>query len=150
MNCDYFTIWKVGPDGQKKQLGIVQGHGTTSQVSAYEFEDSSPAEGLNYYQISQTDFDGTTTLSEIAVVSFSRSGTITCWHHDAENILYLRRTTDDPALVTITDLAGRILSRAQINTRESEMPVEQKMKGQVVLIIVEDISGSIEVVKVHL
>ena len=105
---------------------------------------------MNYYQISQTDFDGTTTLSEIAVVSFSRSGTISCWHHDAENILYLRRTTDNPALVTITDLAGRILSRAQINNRDVEMPVEQAMRGQVVLIMVEDILGSIEVVKVHL
>ncbi len=150
MNCDYFTVWKLCADGQKKQLGVISGQGTTSQVSTYEFEDSSPSEGLNYYQISQTDFDGTTTLSEIAVVSFSRSGTISCWHHDAENILYLRRTTDNPALVTITDLAGRILSRAQINNRDVEMPVEQAMRGQVVLIRIEDISGNREVVKVHL
>ena len=149
-NCDYFKVWKLLSNGEKKELGIVKGKGTTSQISVYNLTDESPAEGINYYQISQTDYDGTTTWSEITGIHFSRSKTVYCWHDEAEDVLHVQRQGEGSAMMTVTDLSGRILLKEVMESAEQSFALKNAIRGQVVLIIVEDKGGNREVVKVHL
>ena len=60
-NNDYFTVLHATDGENFKQLGTVKGNGTTSAPHNYSLIDDSPAMGLNYYRLKQTDLDGTVT-----------------------------------------------------------------------------------------
>lgn len=69
INNSHFTVYRSTDGIIWTQLGTVNGAGNSSSVLHYTDYDNNPPSGLIYYRISQTDFDGTTTYSNIAVVN---------------------------------------------------------------------------------
>jgi hypothetical protein len=58
INNDYFTLER-SPDGfHYVEIGREQGAGTSTMEHIYTWLDESPANGDNYYKLSQVDFDG--------------------------------------------------------------------------------------------
>ena len=57
-NNDYFEILRSKNGLSYEVIGQVFGAGTTNNTMFYAFEDHSPFEGLSYYKLSQTDYDG--------------------------------------------------------------------------------------------
>ncbi|MCP3932047.1 MAG: hypothetical protein GY705_23490, partial [Bacteroidetes bacterium] len=55
------------------ELGFVEGKGTTTVLSDYNFTDHYPQKGLNYYRLKQVDFDDSFEYSDIKVVEISGS-----------------------------------------------------------------------------
>jgi len=53
-----FTIERSTDGENFIGLGSVEGQGTTSETHQYTFVDKSPLQGLNYYRLRQTDFNG--------------------------------------------------------------------------------------------
>jgi Secretion system C-terminal sorting domain len=58
-----------------KQIGFVEGHGTTTQEHSYSFTDKNLAKGNYSYKLSQIDFDGTKTDSKIVAVEINSQPT---------------------------------------------------------------------------
>jgi hypothetical protein len=71
LNNDQFTIMKLGDDREFYKLGVLQGSGTTNEISEYTFIDYNVGPGTSYYKIVQQDYDGT--LSETEVRSIAKS-----------------------------------------------------------------------------
>ena len=69
-NNDYFTIYKSKDGINWVNLGNVKGSGFSNQIVSYQFVDNNPFKGMNYYKLSQTDFDGTTKFKEMIGVLF--------------------------------------------------------------------------------
>lgn len=70
INNDYFIVEKV--DNEKiNVLGTVEGAGNSNQLNSYSYRDIAPHQGVNYYRLSQIDFDGTKESSDILAVSYS-------------------------------------------------------------------------------
>ncbi len=69
-NNDYFTIENSVDGFNFESLGIVKGSGTSSQLNNYRFVDKHPRQGVNYYRLLQTDFDGTIHTSGTVAVKF--------------------------------------------------------------------------------
>ena len=65
INNDFFTIQKSQNGSSWENLGIVDGAGSSSSENSYRFVDNENINGMNYYRIVQTDFDGTEKISEI-------------------------------------------------------------------------------------
>ena len=65
-------------------IGFVQGNGTTTEVSNYEFVDNldfpslQDLESLNYYRLKQTDFDGKYEYSNIIQLAIRNPQLVTC------------------------------------------------------------------------
>jgi hypothetical protein len=58
INNDYFTI-DHSSDGYKwETVTIISGAGNSSQTMSYQYRHGSPIGGINYYRLSQTDYDG--------------------------------------------------------------------------------------------
>lgn len=57
-------------DGAYRTIGFVDGHGTTTEVQNYSFEDINQERGLYHYRLKQIDFDGTIEFSEEIEVEF--------------------------------------------------------------------------------
>lgn len=71
LNNDFFTVQHSTDGVEFASLGIINGQGTTQNSTSYDFVDSNPMAGINYYRLKQTDFDGTSTYSNIIAVNLS-------------------------------------------------------------------------------
>ena len=67
-NNDYFEIQRSIDGVTYELLATIDGSGTTSSVSKYEFEDVSPLAGASYYRLKQVDFDGQFDYSKVVLV----------------------------------------------------------------------------------
>ncbi|HMJ67430.1 MAG TPA: T9SS type A sorting domain-containing protein [Cyclobacteriaceae bacterium] len=69
INNDYFTLER-SVDGEKFKEAIrVPGAGTTSDTRYYEAMDNPRTQGIVYYRLKQTDFDGKTSYSAVRKVT---------------------------------------------------------------------------------
>lgn len=71
LNNAHFSIERSADGREYKEIGVVQGHGTSLEPRSYTYTDESPAHGLNYYRLRQVDFDGQYEYSQVVSVQFS-------------------------------------------------------------------------------
>lgn len=57
---------------QFESIGFVNGVGNSSSLNTYHFEDPNILDGYNYYQLYQTDYDGTLDSSNIFYLKISK------------------------------------------------------------------------------
>ena len=55
---DYFTVQRSKDAKNWENIGIVDGAGYSNEKLSYSFRDQSPLNGISYYRLQQTDFDG--------------------------------------------------------------------------------------------
>lgn len=65
LNNDYFTVERSDDGISFREIGQVDGAGTSSQQHNYSFIDPQPVSGVAYYRLKQTDFNGQTSTSKI-------------------------------------------------------------------------------------
>ncbi len=76
INNDFFTIERSTDGRNFEKVDIIKGAGNSSELKAYSLYDHQPAEGVNYYRLKQTDFNGDFTFSEMVAVTISKSTAI--------------------------------------------------------------------------
>jgi len=67
-NNHYFTVLRSKDGKAFEPIGTVKGAGNSTTIRKYSFVDEQPYRGTSYYRLRQTDFDGTSELSEIVAV----------------------------------------------------------------------------------
>ncbi len=65
---NYFTVERSKNGQYWTDIITVKGSGNTTEMMSYSAIDSHPISGKNYYRLRQTDYDGRSTYSRIAVV----------------------------------------------------------------------------------
>ncbi|OFY82540.1 MAG: hypothetical protein A3F72_08125 [Bacteroidetes bacterium RIFCSPLOWO2_12_FULL_35_15] len=117
-NNDFFTLERSKNGYTFEAIDNINGAGNSIELKKYQFVDKKPFEGVNYYRLKQTDFDGTVKYApNLIAIEFSQpndyiiypnpaSGEITIWTSAKEEIIN----------ISITDIAGRqIVSQNLIN-----------------------------------
>lgn len=84
---DYFTIEKSTDGINWDFLGTVDGSGTTNIPQTYYLEDKNPSIGINYYKLSQTDFDGTRSEAGIRSVELFSTEMFVLSPNPAKNLV---------------------------------------------------------------
>ena len=74
---DYFSIERSSDAIEFETIGVVKGSGFSEAISNYDFIDQTPLFGNNFYRLTQFDFDG----------SSSSSNVIAYRHRDAKDLL---------------------------------------------------------------
>lgn len=59
-NNDYFTLERSMDGNTFSEVARISGAGTSSVTNIYSLSDPDPEDGVNYYRLTQTDFDGST------------------------------------------------------------------------------------------
>ncbi len=67
---DYFTIYRSDNGVTFEEIATQNGNGTTTATQYYAHNDENPLNGVAYYRLTQTDYDGTQTHSHIVTVLF--------------------------------------------------------------------------------
>lgn len=132
MNNKGFTIERSA-DGTKQwqAIGFVPGSGSSSTIINYQFVDENPLTGKNFYRLMQTDFDGNSTFSKIALVQIAGLNRMSLYPTVTSGVIYLN-TSDDVLLKTpysIFDNFGRIVSRGEVQSQHQTIDVSRLQSG---------------------
>ena len=73
INNDYFTIERTQDVTNFQIIGTVDGAGNSNQTINYSFIDTEPLNGISYYRLKQTDFDGKFKYSKIISVKYTNN-----------------------------------------------------------------------------
>jgi hypothetical protein len=90
INNDHFVVQRSATGSAFNALGIVAGNGTSSIVNDYQFLDSVPLSGNNFYRLQQVDKGGNSTYSPIIVLGGSGgAGSLVLFPNPATTVLNL-------------------------------------------------------------
>ncbi len=104
INNDYFIVERSVDGISWKDIGSIEGAGTTNSLTEYFFKDKNPEEGTNYYRLVQVDYDGQNSYSKVISAyskqvdeisipfsiypnpAFSRNIFVSCGQKDVESL----------------------------------------------------------------
>ncbi len=71
INNDFFTLERSTDGKMFEAIATVEGAGNSTTLLHYDELDVEPVIGTNYYRLRQTDFDGTTEVSDVVAVDLA-------------------------------------------------------------------------------
>jgi hypothetical protein len=108
INNDYFTIQRSENGFEFEDLGILKGAGNSTAILNYTFEDVKPMQGVNYYRIMQTDYDGNFDYSAIRSVAFFEKAEIVVFPNPIQDNNICVMGLRENAKMIIYDVQGGI------------------------------------------
>jgi hypothetical protein len=106
---DFYTIDRSSDGVNFQTVAKVKGAGTSSTPNYYSCIDYSPLPGTSYYRISQTDFDGNTTIKDI--IPFTECGnnpnTINAYNANGVININANSTINDNYIITLYNVLGQ-------------------------------------------
>ncbi|MFN8153566.1 MAG: T9SS type A sorting domain-containing protein [Bacteroidia bacterium] len=131
LNNDYFTLERSADGRSFTALGDIDGSGNSTDVRNYSFKDYTPAAGLNYYRLKQTDFDGTSSLSKIIALRNDQISGISYSYNAVDQQVYIHSSVSHTAAtsVNLTDELGRIVYQGEMNGQDAMLNVSTLAQG---------------------
>jgi hypothetical protein len=111
-NSANFTVEKSRDGMNWTVLASVAGAGNSTQIINYSTVDNNAAAGVNYYRLTQTDFDGATETFNIASANCDDNSTLTVikvYPNPSSGDFYIDFTSEEitgEGLITLTDARG--------------------------------------------
>jgi Secretion system C-terminal sorting domain len=144
---DFFTVEKSAGGEKFSAIGTVKGAGTSTEAHQYQLTDTKPYEGVSYYRLKQTDFDGKFTYSKVISIDYRTDGLLAAFIYPnptaGENITLeirgLKETTSVPIL--IMDQVGKVHLSTTLEIDPASGFVEQKFN-------VEGLSSGVYMMKI--
>lgn len=113
INNDYFTIERSSDGLNFEKIESISGAGSSVEKTDYQTYDHQPDNGINYYRLKQTDFDGTSTSSRVVSLRFDDNNEMKVLPNPAKDndiTLSYSATKNGEVFVEIIDMSGRIMS----------------------------------------
>jgi hypothetical protein len=73
INNDYFTVDRSADGINFTSISKINGVGNSTKMLSYSSIDDTPLDGISYYRLIQTDFNGETSSSKLKAVEFNES-----------------------------------------------------------------------------
>lgn len=89
LNNDFFSVERSLDGENWLQITTVEGAGTTNKTTEYNVLDHQPVEGVSYYRLRQTDFDGKISFSSIEQVNFIGQTMIQAFPNPSVGVFHL-------------------------------------------------------------
>ena len=116
INSMGFEIEKSKDGRAWKLIGFMNGNGTTNEAHEYEYRDSNPFLGINYYRLKQIDFDEAYEYSRVVAIKY----------HDPEKVIQVFpnpfsgsqlnfHLTSKVQSVYLFDLRGQLIRQQAVN-----------------------------------
>ena len=85
VNNDYFTIERSVDANEWSVIGLIEGEGNTSTQMTYRWTDVNSLNGVNYYRLTQTDYDGISEIFDPIALTCESSVTGYCVYPNPAN-----------------------------------------------------------------
>jgi hypothetical protein len=103
---EYFTIERQ-EGSEWVEVGRVSGAGYSNDVLTYNFIDEHITEGIYYYRLKQTDFDGQYSYSDIVLINYKPEYEFTVFPNPVLGTIYLTMPADMDVTIKITNIIGQ-------------------------------------------
>jgi hypothetical protein len=122
------------------EIGRVAAAGNSSSVINYEWTDTRPLKGRNYYRLRQVDLNNQGVLSRVASVLFNKNGIISIYPNPASRSVEILTDIASPAAVTaqLIDMNGKVV----------KIQNENISAGQVMVMNLESVTKGLYVLKI--
>jgi hypothetical protein len=112
INNDYFTIEKTKDFFSYESVSTIDGAGNSTTTINYQTVDQAPYNGISYYRLKQTDFNGDFTYSPLVAVDFKSNTEFSFDLYpnpsSGDNVnLLLNGSKDQEVLVVVYDINGK-------------------------------------------
>jgi hypothetical protein len=109
-NNDFFTIERSHDGRTFQKIATIPGKGNSLVLNEYSFLDDDPLNGINYYRLKQTDFDGQFSYSDIETVEFRNENSIKIYPTLVAESLTIETDAGfgTESNIIIRDMTGRI------------------------------------------
>lgn len=115
-NSSHFIVQRSTDAANFESIGEVAAAGNSNTTRHYEFTDTRPQGGYNYYRLQQVDRDGSTELSNVVVVNIAEaSWTIKLAPNPVSDVLQVQLQSPQESACEwrIMDIHGRVLAQQQ-------------------------------------
>ncbi|MEM6722589.1 MAG: T9SS type A sorting domain-containing protein [Bacteroidota bacterium] len=118
---DFFTLERSENGIDFEPFAIVDGAGNSREVIHYQHLDETPFWGQSYYQLRQTDFDGTETLSEVRTVLIEVPSQVSVFPNPFSDRVQIQLTGNESenTLLRLFDATGRLVRQEQLTIDRS-------------------------------
>ncbi len=129
MNNDFYTIERSEDGINFKEIEKVKGAGISSNVLFYSSKDSNPLNGISYYRLKQTDFNGKHTYSKISSVEFENTKNLKFEivpNPNMDNVIsniVLSAIPNNAVSIEITDAQGVVLYEVSKKTESNKIEI---------------------------
>ncbi|MFH1004574.1 MAG: T9SS type A sorting domain-containing protein [Bacteroidota bacterium] len=129
INNNFFTIERAIDAMNWQMIGTVDGAGNSNTVRYYTFIDEEPAEGINYYRLKQTDFNGQFEYFNIVAISCKNNYEEFTIYPNPNTGTFIIKGVEINSDVIVTDVLGQIIYKTKITTEKTEINLRQQPKG---------------------
>lgn len=120
-NAHFLIERRRADDGTFELLEKVAGAGNSQVVQDYRTTDPSPDYGINYYRLTQVDFDGTATVyDDLVAVEYAVDGPVTLYPNPVSGPvarLDVPTAAGGPLTIEVIDDGGRRVYRREVTAR---------------------------------
>lgn len=128
LNNDYFTIERSKNGFDWKELIKIDGAGNSSSLLSYSTIDNSPFNGVSYYRLKQTDFDGKFEYFQIRSVNIKQliNSEIEIYPNPATNQLIIKGSSNELKEIVIYNALGQNVTslNKQVMTNENQFVID--------------------------
>ena len=132
VNVDFFAVERSANGSDWTEIGSVQAAGNSTETVDYQYLDRQPLT-IAYYRLRTVDFDGYTEYSDVVQVTRPRgTGNVAIAPNPTkgEAVMTLDLTTGDDVVITVTDIAGRVVSRTDYTLAEGLHTLDIDLSAQ--------------------
>lgn len=124
LNNDFFTLERSIDGVNFEAINRVAGGGTSVAAQQYQYIDRNPENGVNYYRLSQTDFDGSTEFTgKIISIKYAKEGELLVYPNPTTSKLYidLGKEVKTSLSYEIYDALGRIVLSNELQINDNDV-----------------------------
>lgn len=133
-NNDYFTLERSSNGLDFHVLTRVDGAGNSFEILNYSSKDKNPFQGVSYYRLKQTDYDGTNETFKVVVAEFYGEASPVKVFQSliSDNELIIINNLDEENIAYIYDMMGRggkvgILKKGENNLSIDQFKIQSGM-----------------------
>ncbi len=110
INNDHFTLYHSTDGENWLALDEIKGNGNSTEDNTYMYRHHTPNEGINYYKLEQTDFDGTRKELGIRSLIFENENmaTLEVYPNPAHTYVTLKGVSYEEEILSIVDVFGKM------------------------------------------
>jgi endonuclease I len=113
-NNDYFSIERSKDGLDWDVILTMSGAGNSSSMTTYTSLDSSPLNGLSYYRLKQTDYDGQFTYSSIKAIDYQpfNSSQVKLFPNPTTGKIELTGDPSELSVLSVVDMQGKDVTQS--------------------------------------
>jgi len=152
-NNDFFTLEKSKDGYAFEFVAEINGAGNSSVERTYSFVDKNPYEGVSYYRLRQTDFNGSVTESSFTEVVLEKSDRLKVEVYpnpSSSSKATLRvKNNESNVVLEITDASGKVVDVQELKTANlmTEMEMSHHFDNGIYFVKATNTKGEISMFK---